>query len=97
MTTYTMKDWQRDGSLNIALGQPVADDIVFQLINCVPPAHLGGGLFQVGEAKDNDLEHPSRYLYDTFKMTPDGWVYCGACLLGKTEPRKGYIKTLYAL
>lgn len=97
MTTYTMKDWQRDGSLNIALGQPVADDVVNQLIGCVPPAYHSHNLFQVGEAKDNDLLQPDRELYDTFQRSALGWVYCGTCLLGKTEHRKGYIETLYAL
>ena len=92
-----MKDWERDGSLKLQQGQMVSDEVVDELIGCVPPAHLGGGLFQVGEAKDNDLEHPARELYDTFQLSADGWIYLGTCLLGKTEPRKGYIETRYAL
>ena len=92
-----MKDWERDGELKISLGQSVADDVVNQLINCVPPAYHSHTLFQVGEAKDHDLQQPDRKLYDTFEQSALGWVYRGTCLLGKTEHRKGYIETLYAM
>lgn len=92
---YTMKDWERDGSLRISVGQLVADDVVTQLRDCVPPACCKNGLFQVGEPKDQDLEHPAWALYDTFTRAGDCWVYRGACLRGKTEARKGYIESLY--
>lgn len=91
---YTMKDWERDGSLKISIGQLVADEVIAELRDCVPPTTLGG-IFQVGEAKDQDLEHPAWAIYDTFVREERGWRYCGACLRGRTEPRKGYIESLY--
>lgn len=94
---YTMTDWERDGSLNISVGQEVSDAVVNELKNCMPPTWLGGGLFQVGEAEDQDAEHPAWPIYDTFKRTENGWVYLGTCLRGQTEPRKGFVKSLYGI
>ena len=89
METYTMKQWEIDGSLKIAVGQQVAVDVVSELKGCVPPAYLGNGIFQVGEPKSTDAE-TCRDLFDTFTKDGDGsnWVYRGECLYGKTEHRK---------
>lgn len=84
---YTMQDWERDGSLKLTVGQRVSDEVVRELINCVPPAHLGGGLFQTGEPASTDAETYAS-LFDTYRREDKGWTYLGACLLGKTEPRE---------
>lgn len=92
---YTKEKWEEDGDLRIAVGQPVANDVVAQLRDCVPPAYLSRTMLQVGESVDNDLEHPSRDLFTTFTKDGDVWIYRGNCLYGKTEHRKGYIETHY--
>lgn len=87
METYTMEKWEEDGTLNIAVGQRVAEDVVFELEGCVPPTYLGRGIFQVGEPKSTDPE-TYEHLYDTF--THDGedwWTYRGECRYGETEHR----------
>lgn len=89
MEIYTMKQWEIDGSLKIAVGQQVENDLVWDLIDCVPPTYWSGGMFQVGEPKCTDAE-TRRNLYDTFTHDGDGdnWIYRGECLYGKTEHRK---------
>ena len=93
---YTMEQWAEDGSLKIAVGELVADEVVRELRDCVPPTTLGR-IFQVGEVRDQDSEHPAWPIFDTFKQVEGGWIYCGACLRGQTEPRKGYIESLYGI
>lgn len=90
METYTMEKWNEDGTLKIAVGQRVAEDVVFELEGCVPPTYLGRGIFQVGEPKSTDPE-TYEHLYDTF--THDGedwWTYRGECRYGETEHRKSW-------
>lgn len=89
MKTYTMEQWAKDGSLNIAVGQQVANDVVWELIDCVPPAYWSGGVFQVGEPKSTDAE-TYKHLFDTFTHDGDGedWIYRGECLYGTTEHRR---------
>lgn len=81
-----MKDWERDGTLKLTPGQLVADEVVNELKNCVPPAYLGHGLFQTGEPASTDAETYCS-LFDTFLRANEGWTYMGQCLYGKTEPR----------
>ena len=98
MNTYTMKDWERDGSLKIVVGQEVSDEVVIELRNALPPTYNANGIVQPGEAYDSDLIHPDWCLYQTFERNQSGnWTYKGLCFEGKTEPRKGYIATLYTL
>lgn len=92
---YTMEQWNHDGTLKIKVGQRVAEDVVFQLRDCVPPAYLSRTMVQVGEAYDNDAEHPSRELFTTFTKEAGVWTYRGHCLYGKTEHRIGYTEKLY--
>lgn len=94
---YTMQNWMADGELKLSVGMVVEDAVVRELRDCVPPTFNGGGIFQVGEAKDQDAEHPAWSIYDTFFRLEEGWRYCGACLRGQTEPRKGYIESLYEM
>lgn len=95
METYTKEKWYEDGDLKIAVGQPVADDVVAQLRDCVPPAYLSRTMLQVGEAYDNDAEHPSRELFTTFTKDGGVWTYRGHCLYGKTEHRIGFTEKYY--
>lgn len=70
-----MTDWRRDGSINIAVGQLVDNDVVRELINSVPPITYRLGVVQVGEAYDHDsCGHP---LYMTFILAKNGWEYKG--------------------
>lgn len=94
METYTWSDWERDGSLNPKVGQPVEERIVIEMRDCVPPLTASHNLVQCGEPWDSDME-VNEMLYTTFKRTAEGWVFCGHCLPDKTENRPGYIDTLY--
>ena len=73
---YTMEDWQRDGSLKMHPGQTVDDAVVEELVNCVPPATYGNGIFQVGEPYDHD-RNTGRALFLTFEHLESGWKYIG--------------------
>ncbi len=92
MTTnniYTMEDWQRDRTLSPAVGQLVADDVVWELIDCMPPAYWRGGVFQVGEAYSHEQE-TGKALYATFVEVEKGktWRYMGHCRRSETTARK---------
>lgn len=65
METYTMQDWKRDGSLRPAIGQEVSDEVLDELINCLPPTYWAGGWFQTGEPYTHDTD-TGRALYMTF-------------------------------
>lgn len=94
---YTMEQWAKDGSLdkdgsiNIEVGQEVDNEVVQDLINSLPPTFYGKGIFQPGEAFCVDAVNPGSCLYLTF--THDGeagnWIYRGLCLYGHTTPREG--------
>lgn len=86
---YTMQDWERDGSLKLTVGQIVSDEVVNELINCVPPAYHGAGLFQCGEAACTEAKTYEK-LYDTYRQKEEGWEYLGHCRLGKTKHRESY-------
>lgn len=72
---YTMEDWERDGSLKIQPGQAVSDDVVRELLYCVPPATYGKGIFQPGEPWSHDRN--GRQLFQTFERDESGWRYVG--------------------
>ena len=85
---YTMEQWEKDKVLNIKNGQKVSNDVVRELMNCVPPAFRERGIFQPGEAycTEKDTYYD---LYMTFtKDGDDYWTYCGTCRLGETQPRE---------
>lgn len=62
---YTMADWSRDGRLLLELGQKIAPEVYYQLLESVPPT-TNGKYFQPGEvfAHRGGVE-----LYDTFELT----------------------------
>lgn len=76
MNIYSMKDWERDGSLNPKIGQTVTDDIIDELDNCLPPHRYSGGVFQPGEAYSHDWD-TGKALYQTFERRKIGWEYVG--------------------
>ena len=86
---YTKQDWERDGSLKLTVGQLVSDEVVNELINCVPPAYHGGGLFQCGEAACTEAG-TYKTLFDTYRQEKEGWTYLGHCLYGQTEHRESF-------
>ena len=87
MKTYTLKDWERDGELNPTIGQEVEDAIYWDLLNSLPPACNRHNIFQAGEAYDHDWQTLAP-LYTTLRRNEQGkWIYCGHCLLGKTEDK----------
>lgn len=73
---YTMKDWERDGSLNPQIGQIVADDVIDELANRIPPKTYSVSVFQVGEPYGFDFDQ-GRPTYETFHATKEGWKYVG--------------------
>lgn len=74
MGIYTMKDWERDGSLRVKEGQLVEESIIEELADCVPPQTYSRGTFQVGEPYDHCNGKPR---YQTFKRRETGWEYVG--------------------
>lgn len=76
MKTYTMQDWERDGSLKVQIGQTIAWDVFHQLLGCVPPRCYRNGIFQVGEPYSHDW-NTGQALYQTFKSGKNGYKYVG--------------------
>lgn len=86
--TYTMKDWERDGSLRLSPDMLVDTEVICELRDCVPPAFHKYGVFQVGEPASHDTE-TFEQLYDTFlrlRTTFGTWKYLGLCPLGSVKP-----------
>ncbi len=65
--TYTEKDWQRDGTLKVEVGQMIEPAVYYQLRGAVPPVQ-DGFIFQVGEPYTYDME-TGVSLYSTFERT----------------------------
>jgi hypothetical protein len=41
---YTMEDWEKDGSLKIQIGQVTSDEVIDELLNCLPPNTTRSGV-----------------------------------------------------
>ena len=83
---YTMKDWERDGSLRLAPGMLVDVKIVRELKGCVPPAYHHYGVFQPGEPYTHETRE---HLFQTFiqlRNAFETWRYVGLCALGSVKP-----------
>ena len=77
MERYTMKDWERDGSLSVKVGQIIDSDVFWELFECLPPHHWGGGIFQPGEPHTHDWD-TGKALYQTFEhVGNDCYRYIG--------------------
>lgn len=85
---YTMKDWERDGSLRLSPGMLVDVRIVRELKGGVPPAYMHYGVLQPGEPYTHDTE-TREHLYQTFiqcRNAFETWKYIGLCALGSVKP-----------
>lgn len=83
-----MKDWERDGSLRLSPDMLVDSEVVNELIDCVPPAYYGHGVFQVGEPASHDTQ-TYQQLYATFIRVVHAfatWKYVGLCPRGDVKP-----------
>lgn len=89
-TAYTQEQWTIDGTFKAQVGQVVADDVVAELRDGVPPVTMGDGILQVGEAVNHS--YTGEALYTTFERTPDGWRYAGSCFEGEVAHRTGWGK-----
>lgn len=67
-TAYTQEQWTIDGTFEAQVGQVVADDVVAELRDGVPPVTMGDGILQVGEAVNHS--YTGEALYTTFERTP---------------------------
>lgn len=78
------------GIMSLKKGSLVEENIVNDLMNCVPPAKMSSSCFQVGKAFDH-AEDPRtnkvRARYSTFQRIAENiWKYCGECFYGETVP-----------
>jgi hypothetical protein len=64
---YTDQDWENDGTLKVQVGQIIAPEVFWQLLNCVPPKTYSKGIFQVGEPYSHDWD-TGKALYQTFEL-----------------------------
>ena len=59
---YTKDNWNRDGYLKIKVGQYVADDVIEELRDSVPPATYKSSCFQPGEAYTLSIDYEDLYM-----------------------------------
>lgn len=67
MEKYTMKQWQEDKYFNAEVGQVCDAEVMFQLINNVPPRTYSDDIFQAGEPWSHDFS-TGKALYLTFEL-----------------------------
>lgn len=82
-----MEQWKADGTLKVRQGQMVSNDVIDELLGCVPPTTYSLGLFQVGEPYDHD--ECGCALFGTYQRKKYGWLYVGNCRKGEIIPRMG--------
>jgi len=70
------------------VGDFVKMDVVENLINCVPPLYFYK-IFQTSEPYGYTKEGT---IYLTFKEENSNYIFCGACLEGKTENKSEFYK-----
>lgn len=91
MELYTMEMWVRDGSFKANVGQEIADDIVMEMVNSLPPRNYRSDCTQIGGAYSHreDLNDEKwKATYTTFKANSDGnWIFCGHCFANETQER----------
>lgn len=84
------KSWYY-GTDALMIGDLVEEDIVDDLIDCLPPACMRKSCTQLGEPSNtriDDAVGKERYTYETFKYVTDGiWEYCGDCFRGENVQR----------
>lgn len=81
-------DWYY-GTDALCAGDLVEEDIVDELINCLPPACMRSDCTQLGEAysHEEDSEGRTKPTFATFeKIAEFTWKFCGYCFAGKNTP-----------
>ena len=73
---FGMEDWANKGLKALKPGQMVADEVIEELSNGVPPTTYSRGYFQDGEVMRHDRS-TGEALYLTFKKTKQGWEFVG--------------------
>lgn len=86
--TYTMRDWERDGSLRLAPGMLVEARVIWELKGSVPPAYLHYRVFQPGEPYTHDTEtHEPLFLtFIQLHNAFETWKYVGLCTISSVKP-----------
>lgn len=73
------------------VGDLVTDEVIYEAINCMPPAFERSDCTQMGMIFSYQQDPPSgKYwpTYATFKQVADGiWEYCGTCFRGENVER----------
>lgn len=82
---YTKDNWNSDGYLKVKVGQYVADDVIEELRDSVPPATYKSSCFQPGEVYTLSIDYED--LYMTFIIDNGMWKYIGLCPKGSIHPQ----------
>lgn len=82
---YTRENWVQDGSLKVKVGQYVADDVIKELRDSMPPTTYKSSCFQPGEAYTHSVDYVE--LYMTFVIDNGMWKYIGLCPKGSNQPQ----------
>lgn len=85
---FTQRDFTFSG---LMVGDLVTEDVVNDLMDCLPPACMRSDCSQLGEPYSH-REDPKtgkwRATYATFKRVRNGvWAYCGHCFRGENVER----------
>ena len=84
------KDWYY-GIDALEVGDLVEEDIVNELINCLPPRSTRENCTQLGEpySHEVDADGNCKPTFATFKRVAEStWEFCGNCFGGKSEAVK---------
>ena len=103
----TMEDWHNSDYNNFddfcQIGDVVAEDIVEEFANVLPPITYRSDMVQCSEPVDSGTDPEDnrwKSTYTTFVKEKDNWIYKGDCFCGKTtgipEHVKLTTKLLYA-
>lgn len=73
------------------IGAHVNEEVIENVINCLPPACMRSDCTQMGEPYSH-REDPTtgtwRPTFATFKRIEEGvWMFCGYCFRGENTPR----------
>lgn len=77
------------GTGSLLIGDYVEEEIVDDIINCLPPVCMQKSCVQLGEPYSHELDTKRgtyRATYPTFKCVGERvWEYCGACFRGENK------------
>lgn len=90
------KDWYY-GTDALEIGDLVENEVVDDLMDCLPPICMRSDCSQVGEASSSRIDENGKYrsTYCTFKQIDSGiWEYCGDCFKGENAQHGTEIKII---